>query len=94
MHNVLKIKMVNFQIIKNTMENIPCDEGKGGSQFDSARENGEDGNQPKSDHEEDGGGDIDIDVDDRGGGNVTRREERVSLPVKGFVATSVQESLN
>ena len=66
MHNVLKIKMVNFQIIKNTMENIPCDEGKGGSQFDSARENGEDGNQPKSDHEEDGGGDIDIDVDDRG----------------------------
>ena len=32
----------------------------------SACENGEDGNQPKSDHEEDGGGDIDIDVDDRG----------------------------
>jgi hypothetical protein len=62
--NVLKIKMVNFQII--TMENIPCDEGKGGSQFDSARDNGEDGNQPEADHEEDGGEDIDIDVDDRG----------------------------
>ena len=48
------------------MENIDCDvEGKGGSQFESARENGEGVNQPEADHEEGGGGDIDIDVDDR-----------------------------
>jgi KRAB domain-containing zinc finger protein len=56
------------------MENIDCDvEGKGGSQFESARENWEGDNQPEADDEEGGGGDADVDdrsrSDEKGGEN-------------------------